>query len=173
MDIDIGFIEKMFNIPQESHPEKLWVLSQLEGENKVIYDLGCGEHKTLPEAIGVDIAPVSDVTASIDDLSFIEGKTVDYIISRHSFEHLLDPVKTLNSWASVLKYGGKIIMILPDYEFINTMHSVLSVNSHLHAYTRESFVNLLIAIYDFPVFSVDKLETVVEGWSFGVVLTKL
>ena len=139
--------------------------------NKIIYDLGCSTNKTLPEAIGVDVREgVTDYSADIHELEFFGDATADIIISRHSFEHLLDPAKALKEWLRILKPGGKLIFVLPDHEFINTIDPYYSAGQHLHAYTRESFCNFLSL---FPELHVTKCETVLENWSFGVVVRKL
>lgn len=154
------------DFPQEIHPERLYVIDNIE-RAEVILDLGCGNHKTIDKAIGVDIRPVTDVTSSIDCLS-MKADTADLIISRHSFEHMLDPVKTLREWWRVLKPGGRIIFVLPDQEFINTVHPFYSNNEHMHAYTRKSLENL-VTLFGFIVSS---SETVILNWSFGLIVRK-
>lgn len=161
--LDMDLVEKMFALPQDSHPEKLWTLAHVEGE--VIYDLGCGKHKTLDRAIGVDIIPGSDIVSSIDNLPMIQSNSVDTIISRHSLEHLADTEKALKEWRRILKSTGKIIIILPDDEVINTLDPILSGGMHLQTFTKDSFRSV-------PGLNVDSIETVVEGWSFGVILKK-
>jgi len=165
--LDMNLVEKMFNLPQENHPEKLYASMNIEGE--VIYDLGCGANKTLDKSIGIDILPGSDIVSSIDDLPMIKDESVDTIISRHSLEHLSDPIKTLNEWRRILKVGGKIVVILPDDEFINTLDPTLSDGKHLQAFTRDSFKKIIESISGLKI---ESLETVVENWSFGAILRK-
>jgi predicted SAM-dependent methyltransferase len=154
--------------PQEIHPERLWVLQQVgPPEGQVILDLGCGRHKTLPEAIGVDVEPVSDVCCSLDYLPVFETGKSDIIISRHSIEHVLDPIATLQEWLRVLKPSGKVVIVLPDHEQVDTMQPILSGGLHLHAYNMTSFRNLIEST---GMFKTLKLEVVIEDWSFGAVL---
>ena len=54
-------INEMFSIPQETHPERLFVISEIGDKNKVILDIGCGRHKTIPQAIGIDVLEGSDI----------------------------------------------------------------------------------------------------------------
>ena len=164
--LDMDFVNKMFNLEQDSHPEKLFTLANVSGET--IYDLGCGNHKTLSKAIGVDIIP-TDIVSSIDDLPMIKSDSADTIISRHSLEHLTDIKKALGEWRRILKSDGKIVFILPDDEFINTLDPILSNGAHKHAFTRDSFRKLIESI---PGLYIDSLETVVEGWSFGGIIKK-
>ena len=169
--LDITLMNKMFSLPQEGHPEKEWVVSQvleLEQEEGVIYDLGCGANKTLNCAIGVDVIPGTNLTASLDYLPSVASKSVDVIISRHSLEHIIDIPKAIKEWIRILKNEGKIIIVLPDHSKIDTMHEALSGGKHVHAFTPESFKSFMRLI---PCFNLEKIETVVDGWSFGAVLS--
>ena len=163
-------INEMFSIPQETHPERLFVVGEIDDiENKVILDIGCGRHKTIPQAIGIDVLEGSDIVSSGDELKEIKDNSVDIIISRHSLEHILDTVKTLREWARVLKPQGKIVIILPDHEFIDTMDTRLSMNKHLHAFTRQSFNNLINLINE---LNVKTIGTCVKEWSFYAIVEK-
>lgn len=169
--IDKEFVRKMFSIPQENHPEKAWVISRLlEQDGSVIYDLGCGKNKTVEMAIGMDINPVTDLVGSIDDLFSIPSYSADVVISRHSLEHMIDPVLALLEWTRILKEEGKIIIVLPDHEKIDTMDMMLSAGKHLHAFTMDSFASLVSMI---PGIEIKELRPVVKGWSFGAVLKKI
>lgn len=166
-DLDMDFVNKMFALPQETHPERLWVQKNLEAG--ITYDLGCGKHKTIITAIGVDIESGTDIQASIDELPMVQDEVADMIISRHSLEHMKDTVKTLNEWRRILKPGGKIIIILPDHEVIDTLNPTLSHGKHFHAFTRDSFRKVVETV---PELYIEKLETVVPGWSFGGIIRK-
>jgi uncharacterized delta-60 repeat protein len=111
--LDIGFVNKMFSLSQEDHPEKKWIMENLRPleEGNVIYDLGCGRNKTTPLAIGVDIENVTDIQSSIDNLPMVPTGSVDFIISCHSLEHLADTKKTLIELGRILKDSGKIIIV--------------------------------------------------------------
>ena len=157
-----------FDAPQEIHPERLFVIKQVgDPTGLTIVDAGCGEHKTLPSAIGVDVRPVTDRVGSLDQLPF-DGHSVDVLISRHSLEHALDTVKALREWRRVLKPEGKVIIVLPDHGAIDTMHPLYSSGQHLHAFTQDSFRNLIEAA---GILRIEQLGLVVPEWSFGGVLT--
>jgi SAM-dependent methyltransferase len=153
-----------FDAPQAVHPERLWSLAQ--GCRGVVYDIGCGRHKTDPAFIGVDVLPVADVQASAEALPFGDA-SADYVISKHSLEHVLDPVAALTEWRRVLKSKGKILVVLPDHGALDTMDPFYSAGQHLHAYTMGSFGNFVRLFYWLRVL---KLEPVVPHWSFGAVL---
>jgi SAM-dependent methyltransferase len=164
-------LDKMFSLPQDSHPEKLYKLAHITDEDKVIYDLGCSIFKTLPRAIGVDIEAKRgvDMVASVDDLPMIESDSVDVILASHILEHIENTKKTLNEWKRILKPDGKIIIILPDDEIIDTLNPMLSGGCHLQTFTRNKLKDIVETI---PGLEVEKLETIMEGWSFGGIIKK-
>lgn len=108
-----GYIEKWM-------PEK----------KEVALDLGCGERKLADWLIGVDrfngtligntgntrtIKP--DVLCDITTLLSFENNSVDFMISAHSLEHLVEPLKALKIWIKKLKIGGRLIVVVPDWRY--------------------------------------------------------
>lgn len=164
-------LNKMFSIPQESHPERLYKLAHIDDSDEVIYDLGCSIFKTLPRAIGVDIENKAgvDMVASVDSLPMIPSDSVDVILASHILEHIEDTTKTLHEWRRILKDNGKIIIILPDDEVIDTLNPMLSGGCHKQTFTRNKLKEIVDAI---PGLEVEKLETIMEGWSFGGIIRK-
>jgi SAM-dependent methyltransferase len=165
--LDHEFVDKMLALPQENHPEKLFVEPYIVGD--VVYDLGCSRNKTIDRAIGVDIEPVTDIQASIDNLPMIATESVDTIISRHSIEHLSDCENALREWRRILKAGGRMILVVPDDEAINTLDPILSNGQHKQAFTRDSLVKLIESI---PGLVVTTSTDVVKDWSFGLIVEK-
>jgi SAM-dependent methyltransferase len=49
------------------------------------------------------------------DLRGIADHAYDYLLSSHNLEHIANPVRALKEWMRVVKPGGAIIVILPDY----------------------------------------------------------
>jgi SAM-dependent methyltransferase len=49
------------------------------------------------------------------DLRGITDHAYDFVLSSHNLEHIANPVKALKEWIRVLKPGGALILILPDY----------------------------------------------------------
>ena len=163
---------KFIDFPQEVHPERLVCVEELGNyKNKVILDMGAGNHLTVPEAIGLDIRPVSDIHCSVDSVPF-KDNYADFIIARHVLEHMIDPIKTLFEWKRLLKIGGKMIILLPDHLKMNTMHETIGGGDypHLHVYTQESFRSLISL---FKEFKIEKLKQVIEDWSFVCVIKLL
>ena len=47
----------------------------------------------------------------------IEDNTYNIIQSCHSFEHMENPLETLQEWIRILKPGGLVLLIVPDNDF--------------------------------------------------------
>lgn len=84
---------------------------------QVWLDIGCGPSK-LEGAIGIDaldydgvdlIGDVFDVLASFPDQS------VDYVYSKHFFEHVSDLSRLIDEVSRVLKVGGTMYVIAPHF----------------------------------------------------------
>ncbi len=158
--------ETFLDWPQDIHPERLFAAKHIQ-PGQTVLDLGCGRHKTEPWVIGVDLFVPTDVKASLDDLPFPD-EFADIILARHSFEHCLNSVRALQEWRRVLKPRGEAVVILPDHACVDTMAPILSSNQHMHAFTADSFQDLVEAV---DLFWVKWIGAVVPQWSFGAVLT--
>lgn len=163
-------------------PENDLALSEvgpiIESGGKVL-DLGCGGQKIHPKAVGVDIrgegvggvgansdvSPNADVTADILNLP-MEDASVDGVLAKHVFEHIIDPIQALREWKRVLKNNGTLTIICPDYRYCEAV----SVDpSHVHAYTPDSVSSLLEA----SGFGVTRTEQVPMGYVFMVSARKI
>ena len=157
--------------------ENILALRELEpilGDSLVL-DLGCGGQKLHEKMVGVDIRAngqmgvganvdrpaANDVEADVLDLP-MESGTVDGILAKHLLEHIIDPTEALREWRRVLKSGGKLVVLCPDYRYCEA----ISVDpSHVHAYTPESASSLLRLCG----FQVTRTEQVKPGYVFMVV----
>jgi len=59
-----------------------------------------------------DLTPVQDIDAQTFD--GINNESLDFVISAHVIEHLLDPIGSIVNAIRVLKVGGIHILIVPD-----------------------------------------------------------
>src|SRR5947209_15404739 len=110
-----------------THPYRIFearIDSSLRSES-VLLDAGCG--RTAPtlrkyvgrarRLIGVDLVEFRDVPAEIEtyraDLARlpIESGSVDLIVSRSVFEHLVDPLAVYREMARVLRPGGRVVFL--------------------------------------------------------------
>ena len=90
-------------------------------------DLGCGDEKICEGAMGVDWreTPAVNIVASVEDLSFVKDRSLDYLFSSHLLEHLPYPWRTLTRWLPTLKDGGYLVLYLPhrdQYRVWNPEH---------------------------------------------------
>jgi SAM-dependent methyltransferase len=144
-------------------------------------DVGCGSSKTTPDCIGVDITPrdtsgsvgceagrtsLANVVASGDALSMFEDSSLDFIVARHNLEHYHDPARTLREWTRVLRPGGRIGVVVPDHEKVDTY--ALDPTHYCH-FTRESLATL---VRDIGTLQVRKLDVCVPNWSLVGIFEK-
>lgn len=149
-------------------------LSPILDRGGKVLDLGCGGQKLDDRMIGVDIRrdgqlgvgansdkPCrTDIESDVTELP-IEDHSIDGILAKHLFEHILDPIKALKEWVRVLKNNGTLCIICPDYRYCEA----ISVDpSHVHAYTPDSVSSLMEACG----FGVTRTENVDEGYVFMV-----
>lgn len=144
-------------------------------------DVGCGSSKTTPDCIGVDITPanvigsvgceagrvcLAEVTASGDALSMFEDGSLDFVVARHNLEHYHDPARTLREWKRVLRPGGRIGVVVPDHDKVDTY--ALDPTHYCH-FTRDSLLQLVQSVGELQV---RKLDVCVPNWSLVGIFEK-
>src|SRR5512133_778938 len=99
-------------------------------------DLGCGEQKVVETAIAMDIrSPVADIKADLsspDALRLFADDSMDYVFSSHLLEHMHDYKGSLKEWWRVVRYGGHLILYVPDPDFYPRMGTDGSNPDHKH-----------------------------------------
>lgn len=74
-----------------------------------------GEVEMCGKACGVDIV------AEGDNLP-MEDNSTDFVINSHVVEHFFDPIKALKEWYRVIRPGGYIYIICPQFDMDPTEH---------------------------------------------------
>jgi SAM-dependent methyltransferase len=125
-------------------------------QGRTVLDLGCGQEKIVPWAVGVDsgtswkeIPKAVDLVSAIDGASGLlahsllcVGKPVlyDVVFSSHSLEHVFSPImRVLLDWLSLVRISGRLILYVPDemkYRFSPANPRVHNPE-HLHFLTAE------------------------------------
>ena len=96
-----------------------------------------------PLALYVELFPlISDIkTWDWDDgdaqhLVGVEDCSLDFIVSSHCLEHLVDPYEGLRNWMRVLKPGGHLIVTIPDEDLYEQGQWPSNKNfDHKHTFT--------------------------------------
>ena len=132
-------------------------------------DLGCGDDKIRPEAIGVDIRnlPGVSVVGDATIISWAEDGTFDYVYSSHFLEHVDYPIECMKEWVRILKAGGHLILYLPHREHYTEYNP-----EHKHELTMEMVLEWVGIVGDFEVL-VSEMD--VEGpdrYSFLIIAKK-
>jgi SAM-dependent methyltransferase len=96
-------------------------------------DIGCGGAPTHPSLVGIDlvretagseawrkeigqVVPPNSLLSWADDLPFAP-ESLDYIVSRHNLEHVADPIGALLHYLDIVKPGGGIGIVVPDWHY--------------------------------------------------------
>lgn len=74
-------------------------------------DIGCGKDPVKPDAIKHDSIFGDEAL----DLSKYENEEFDYVYSSHCLEHIEHTEWALNEWWRVLKKGGHLIVVVPEW----------------------------------------------------------
>lgn len=89
----------------------------------------------------------ADIVADVTDLSsHFEQNTVDEIYAGHLLEHFTpdDAIKNTRYWVSLLKHGGKLAIVVPDFKeickaYISGLITLDEMNNHyIYSYVQES-----------------------------------
>ena len=109
------------------------------------------------------------VLCDMDNLIF-KDSVIDAIISLHIWEHSMDPVKTLKEWVRVLKPGGKIGIVNPDFRYnwsASTDHYIYG-----HKWNTEANITRKMIDLYFPELKIIKIGTFKNKLSYNIVLQK-
>ena len=104
-------------------------------------------------AMGVDTRRIEPVDAIDDGGEFTqlleEGKSFDFILASHVFEHLPDPIHFLQRCERALGDTGRLILLIPDRRFtFDYLRPVSTTGQLLRAYLGEQRRHDAGALYD-------------------------
>lgn len=112
-----------------------------------VVELGCGDQKTVPHAIGIDMVAAGTPIPGLDPSRISRADIVgdvsqklpvteaDTIVARHILEHIVPTVEVLRNWKDSLKHGGRLIIAVPNQ---NVCDSIPMNHQHVHAFTPKS-----------------------------------
>lgn len=70
-----------------------------------------------PELQEFDIVE-PDILENAETLHTIASDQLDFVIASHLLEHCKNPIGAIKNWLRVLKPGGKLYLVVPDYRLI-------------------------------------------------------
>ena len=129
-----------------------------------VLDLGCGSGQILLnmkscgwEVKGVEVSNKASEVGNKHGLNIFSGTLIDakyddnefdYIRSNHSFEHLINPIETINELYRICKYSGKILIGVPNtnslaFKLFNKFWYYLGVPFHPYNYNVKNLSFLL------------------------------
>uniref|UniRef100_A0A6M3L170 Putative methyltransferase n=1 Tax=viral metagenome TaxID=1070528 RepID=A0A6M3L170_9ZZZZ len=132
--------------------EDAWVAEKLQREGKGA-NIGCG-HNYLEGLVNIDRVATGekgtggrkfegakvDLQADACEIP-LPDNSFDFILARHLFEHLIDPVQALREWTRLLKPYGRLFITCPLHSADD--NTILIDFEHVGAYTPEALSNLL------------------------------
>jgi predicted SAM-dependent methyltransferase len=138
-------------------------------------DLGCGKRKAASWLLGIDyqISEQVDIVADVRKLPF-ENNSQDIVVSIHCLEHFANPISVLIEWYRVLRVGGRMALVVPDWRYTYSCHNpdqIASSEGHKVDYTLDNLVR--IVIQTLPNMELIDARVVNYRWSVGVALEKL
>jgi len=139
-----------------------------------LLDVGCGEGLLLDaaenhgwSARGIDSFEAHGADPRITTGSFLEYQPevlLDCICMTHSFEHMADPVMTLSKCASLIRSGGVLLIVVPNFggawaKVTGSHWEWLNVSDHCFHYTIEALRSLLLQ----TGFEIERCDTTSAG----------
>ena len=136
---EVSLVQKAEEDAALAAAPKGYSLEKLNGLN-----IGCGNRRISPHLLPVDIMRAPPTTAIAgahhaflqgailalaDQLPFRNG-TIDLIVALHMLEHMPDPVAVVQHWLDLLKPGGGIGIVVPDWRYTWDSRNDASVFGH-------------------------------------------
>jgi hypothetical protein len=121
----------------------------------VVYELGCGARKTVPQSIGVDrvkkgetiphvgMISQADIVCDVSGRLPINDNVADVVICRHILEHCVNSVETIKEWSRILKVGGRMVIAAPNE---HVAQGIPMNPEHLHGFTPDSLSSLMMLL---------------------------
>lgn len=151
-----------------------------------ILDLGCGSgmHASCFTSLGYDVTGLDNIEKiHFDDFKYVNcdisknkipfnNNTFDVIFCKSVIEHILYPEEFLNNCMDVLKPGGKIIILTPDWQ--TQVEVFYDDPTHIHPYTKSSLHDV-IKMNGFENVRVEVFTQIPAAWDskFVKLLTDL
>jgi ADP-heptose:LPS heptosyltransferase len=135
-------------------------------------DVGCGYHKIVSKAIGVDHGGKADINCDISQgLSIFADNFFDYIFSSHCLEDMLFPQVALRDWWSKIKVGGHLILYLPHKDYYPNVGTVGCNVEHKNDFCPDDIIGMLKGWASYELVR-DEVHNEDDEYSFELVFRK-
>ncbi len=172
--------------PFTNYPRKLakYLISRLNmNQGSKILELGCGRGEFINafiegglEGYGLDISEYSKkkypkIKLDIQDISKekklpYQNSQFDYVFSKSFMEHFHEPEFIFQESNRILKPGGLLITLTPDWE--DNFKMFYDDYTHKRPFTIESLKNIQ-KLCDFEIVSVQKFKQLPSTWSKNII----
>ncbi len=98
--------------------DKKGLINQMNALGGFCLELGCGDHRRYPDAVGVDRLDYDNVDIQgdvYDVLGSIRNNTIAAVYSHHFFEHAADVELLVDEVARILAEGGTFKVVVPHF----------------------------------------------------------
>jgi SAM-dependent methyltransferase len=116
----------------------------------VIVDLGCGSKKQRQRAIGVDrhVYSAVDLIANLEQPLPLAQGSVDQVFAVHVLEHVSDLPGLLTEIHGILRPGGVLHVMVPDWRFVNAVADP----THVRFFSTQTFKYFCCPHSGMPLF---------------------
>lgn len=127
-----------------------WFASHLRGEYRCALDFGCNDGHLLRainarRRIGVDLSMPALEFETHSSLATVDAEP-DLIVSRHTLEHLADPLGTLKALVAMAAPDATFAIEVPCLDsLVECLRFDQVYNDHLQYFSARSFLNILRA----------------------------
>lgn len=144
-----------------------------------ILDVGCGRGEFTKgfKDLGMEVFAIDREKSDSEILNGVEiklteiekksfpfrNKTFDYVFSKSVIEHFQNPDNFMNESYRVLKPGGRIIIMTPDWK--SQRHMFYDDFTHVHPYTQNSLKDML-KVYNFQNIESEIFYQLPVLWKF-------
>jgi predicted SAM-dependent methyltransferase len=135
-------------------------------------DLGCGNVKIKPDAIGIDLYhPAADMHEDVRDLSCYPSNHFDFVYSSHMLEELEHTEATLRDWLRIIKPGGYLVLYQADRDLYFPIGNPQCNVAHKHHFKWDDLWKILETIGGVNLVE-HGTHPELKEWSFELVVKK-
>lgn len=123
-------------------------------------DIGCGSDPVLPTAQRYD-----KQHGNAETVSNLEPESYDYVYSSHCLEHMTNEYGALRAWWGLVKPGGYLIVVVPDFILYEQKHWPSVYNTdHKHIFEIDKLCNMG---FNLPMSQVLRVQINEDGFDYS------